>query len=337
VSGRRRVARFAVCIVCALLTTGSLLAAELTHKVRSGESAASIAKHYYGDHELAQLLLQYNGRSSTLIHVGESLRVPYAAVHTVKSGDAWSVLAQRYLGRPDGWPSVAALNDLPAEAPLRVGTTLFFPVVLDHALRRGESLAALAERYYGDPKKGALLAEFNRIDDPRRLSVGQQVEIPLITPRLRAGARRPSSDSAAATKVAKTVAEPRIAPPEPAAVVAQVPASVPEKKPAPEPPRPRFTAPLAAAKRALEQGEFEKAREGLEALRDAVNAEGLDHERAELWRLLATVYVAFDLPAKTCAAYQALTRIEERPSFDGAATSPKVRQAIAGCDPRPDS
>ena len=313
----------AVALGAALFATGAISAAELTHKVRSGESAASLAKQYYGDHELARLLLQYNGRSGTLIHVGESLRVPYATEHTVKPGDTWSVLAKRYLGRPDGWPSVAALNDLPAEAPLRVGAKVYFPAVLEHSLRRGESLAALADRYYGNPKQGVLLAEFNRIDDPRRLSVGQKVEIPLTSPRLRAGARRTPRKTVPTPRVAEKVAEPVVPDPKPA--------------PVPEPPPRRFTEPLAAATVALEKGEFEQAREQLEALRERVIADGLDEERAELWRLLATIYVAFELPAKTCAAYQAWTKIEERPSFDGDATSPKIRQAIARCDPRPNS
>ena len=47
-------------------------AAEREHEVRSGESASSIAKTYYGDYELGDYVLQYNSRSETMIRARRS-------------------------------------------------------------------------------------------------------------------------------------------------------------------------------------------------------------------------------------------------------------------------
>ena len=59
--------------------------AELTHQVHHGESASAIARDYYGDLEAGELLLLYNGKTGTVIHVGDTLKVPYSPVHTVKA------------------------------------------------------------------------------------------------------------------------------------------------------------------------------------------------------------------------------------------------------------
>ena len=180
----RRSTSLVLAVACqvALVLAGitAMAASGITHRVAPGESASSIAARYYADYELADLLLSYNGKSGTVIRVGEPLKIPICEEHVVRAGDTWSVLARRYLGRADGWPAVAMLNGLLPEQPLHVGQRIVFPVVLHHSLRPGETLAVLAQRFYGEIKHSKILQRFNAIDDPTRLSVGERVEVPLV-------------------------------------------------------------------------------------------------------------------------------------------------------------
>ena len=47
-----------------------------------------------------------------------------------------------------------------------------------YALKRGDTLARLAKRFYGDPKLAKRLADYNGIRDPNLVLVGQVLEIP---------------------------------------------------------------------------------------------------------------------------------------------------------------
>jgi hypothetical protein len=278
--------------------------ADRTHRVASGESASSIAARYYDDYELADLLLGYNGRSGTVIRVGESLKIPVCDEHVVRSGDSGSALSQRYLGRADRWPAVAVLNGLQPEAPLRVGQRLVFPVVLDHTLRPGETLAVLAVRFYGDAKRSGVLQQFNVIDDPRRLSVGQAVKVPLVAFRATV---RPA--------------------PRPEPTVEHEP--VPEV-PAPPPAR-RFADALGEVASTLAHGEYDRADERLAALTGEITSEGSTEDRVELWRLVALAAVARDDVDRACRAYRELIEVQADWAPDPDLCSPKVRSALAGC------
>jgi LysM repeat protein len=276
----------------------AMAAGDLAHHVAPGESASSIAARYYADYELADLLLGYNGKSGTVIRVGESLKIPVCDEHVIRAGDAGSVLAQRYLGSADRWPAVAMLNGLLPEQPLRVGQRIVFPVVLDHALRPGETLAVLAQRFYGETKHSRILQRFNGIDDPRRLAVGETVKIPLVAFQ---ASHKPE--------------------PEPEPVAA----------PAPAPPRPRFTSELRSASLALAEGDFENASKQVVALRADVVRKGTPAEQAEMWRLWAFVSVARNDDEQACQAYQALIELRADWTPDPDVVSPKIREALARC------
>ena len=310
---------------------------ERKHVVQAGESASAIAERVYGDRTLGRLLLAYNGRSGTVIRPGETLRVPVCDVHRVRPGDSWSALTKRYLGNASAWRLVAQLNGMVPSEPLRVGQDLVFPVVIDERLERGATLAILAERYYGDPRRGRLLQEFNGLDDPRRLAVGATIRVPLVS-------LRPRAEAPAVAEVARTA--PRATPsstPEPEAPVVSteiaeatpqptaIPSPVPTPTPAPAEPVALFALDLATAKTAFERAEFESAMELLEELREPVTLLGSNAERQELLRLLAFVYVAFDDAEEACAAYGALTRFAGEPELDPDVVSPKIRKLLSSC------
>ena len=140
-------------------------------------------------------------------------------------------------------------------------------------LRRGETLAGLAESYYGTVTASDVLLRFNTIDDPTRLSTGQTIRVPLL---------------------AFPAADPR------RSDVAKPP---PERKPVQH-----FATELAAAAAALAEGRYAQTRQLLESLDAPVRARGTVTESAELARLLAFTYVAFDLADQACRAYLADSR-----------------------------
>jgi tetratricopeptide (TPR) repeat protein len=47
-----------------------------------------------------------------------------------------------------------------------------------HKIKTGESLSKLAKRYYGDPDKFLIIAEYNNITDATLVKVGQEIKIP---------------------------------------------------------------------------------------------------------------------------------------------------------------
>jgi LysM repeat protein len=318
VSASPRTIPFFVLALGILASTGTG-AGERTHQVRGGESASTIAQQHYGKADLGRLLLLFNGRSSTVIHVGETLRVPYCEIHRVRPGDTWSRLAQRYLGNQSLYPAAALLNGRVPEQPLQVGAQIVMPVVLSHRLERGETLNRLAERFYGDEEMREVLRTFNRIDDPRRLSVGQTIGIPLVTLKLRDELRVESKPE---TPRRRVVVEPS---PERQREVAAPPSRQPAE------PTQRFAAELRAASETFDSGDYAGAREQLEALAEPVASRGTELDKVELARLLAFVYVAFDLPEEACRAYRAATRQPDRPKLDEDEVSPKIRDALARC------
>lgn len=311
----RRVAGF---VLVALLATISLVrAGERTHTVAPGESASSIAKRYYGDFGLAELLLRYNEKAGTTIRPGEQLRVPYCEVHRVKAGDSWSALAKRYAGRTSAYPIVAELNGRVPERPLQVGEEIVFPVILRQRLERGDTLASLAQRYFPGMDRTKLLQELNRLDDPRRLSVGQPIEIPLMRFRLREVAPPP-------------------APKKPEPVVAkkeevEKPEPVKEPEPVVEP-EPRFAKELREAFDAFDAGEFDRAQELLDAFGERITKDGSPAEQTEYWRLQSFVHVAFDRWDEACTASRSIPEGFSSEPLDPALISPKIREALSRCD-----
>lgn len=341
----RRAAALIV-LAAVLAATAPGIASQRVHAVLAGESASSLAKRYYGDRDLGDLLLRYNGKSGRVIHPGELLTIPYCEVRRAQPGDTWSGLAQRHLGRGSVSPGLAELNGFPPGEPLRIGERIVLPVILRHTLVRGETLASLAERFYGDDRKTRILQVFSRIEDPKRLAVGTVLEIPLIA------FTRPGTDPVAKSVperavAAKTQAPPTAAPaPEapgpakaaepgrndPATAAAVAPSVVPVVGPAkPIAETPRFGDRIAEAGRCFSDGDYDRAREALEALRQPVAAEGTAIDRRELGRLLAFVYIALDLDDRACEAYRAAPAPEGPEALDPDLVSPRIREALAKC------
>ena len=318
-SGPGRWSRVIV-LAASLLPVGTAAAAERVHTVAAGESAASLAKRFYGDRNLGDLLLRYNDRLDKMIHPGERLSVPFCEIYRSRPGDTWSGLAKRHLGRSSASPVLAELNGYAAGEPLHVNTPVVIPVVLRHVLARGETLSSLADRFYGDAQKAATLQEFSRIEDAKRLAVGTPLEIPLVA-FVRREAEPAKNDAVEKAAVA--------VPPPPKPVESASPLS--ETAPPPQDAR-RFEGPLADARRLFADGEYDRALKLLETLREDVRGEGAATDRREWGELLAFVYIALDRDDDACTAYRSGSPHAGATEFDPDLISPRIRSVLSRCE-----
>lgn len=152
------------------------------HTVVSGDSLSAIAKRYYGSGDQAHWMLIYNenrnviGPDPARIQVGQKLLIPrpdtnvtVIANHTVVTGDTLRKISEKYYGSPDGWASIYEMNKaLIGSDPnlLRPGQVLKIPwvegpypdpgdqtgngeFIAIHTVAAGETLSAIAKRYYG--------------------------------------------------------------------------------------------------------------------------------------------------------------------------------------------
>jgi len=296
-------------LAVSLLAIETAAAAPRMHTVAAGESAASLAKKYYGEAGLGDLLLRYNRKPARVIHPGERLTIPFCEIYRARPGDTWSGLAKSRLGRATTSPALAELNGSDVRQPLRVGARVVIPVVLSHNLARGETLASLADRFYGDPKKASIVQTFSRIGDVKRLAVGTALEIPLVA----FVGREPDP----ASKGAKQ----------------QVAVAAPPPEPPPPPPveQRRFEDVIAAARRTYAVGEYDTTREALETLRELVIREGSVSDRREWGELLAFVYIALDREDDACTAYRSSSPPPGPASFDPDLISPRIREVLSSC------
>jgi LysM repeat protein len=306
--------RLARAAIASLLLLGTGLPAEpsatKTHVVRDGESMTAISKRYYGHFDHAGLLMLHNGKTSARLRVGETLEIPVSVVHRVEPGDTWSGICRASLGRVSVYRAVARLNGRDPSAPLQVGESIVIPASVPYRLRRGDSLSALAERHLGSAELADVIAIFNGIEDPRRLSVGQRLELPIVSLRL---AKPPVAEP--------PVADPRVAEPEPTRD-ATVERALGQR--------------LDAALTAYRDGRFRSALEMLEALREETVEASPEH-RARLWTQISFAYAAFDRQDDVCDAWRRLSPAEASRALDHRLASPKIERMARRCDGAPES
>ena len=201
----------------------------------------------------------------------------------------------------------------------RPGQTIVMPVVLRHTLARGDSLSGLAATYYDDPGRGSLLQLFNEVVDPRELSVGQVIEVPLIGVRLTKRRPEPKPEASVAAK---------LPPPKPAPKAE----AKPEPEAEPEPTLPVwFAGDYSVAERAYREGDYAVAHDRLEELIERIEAIAVAEERSRVWQLAAFVEIAFDRGERACSAFESMRSTGTPVELDPNQVSPKIREALEAC------
>ncbi len=172
-------------------------AAAAVHVVRRGDSLDLIARRYGAT---VEGLRRANGLRSSLIHPGQSLRVPgaerpagrtsdgsgeapaagAAAVHVVRRGDSLDLIARRYGATVEGLRRANGLRSSLIHPGQSLRVPGARPAVADavtlHVVRRGDTLDRIARLY------GATIAALRRANGLRSSLIhpGQSLRIPLM-------------------------------------------------------------------------------------------------------------------------------------------------------------
>ncbi|MBN1582674.1 MAG: N-acetylmuramoyl-L-alanine amidase [Anaerolineae bacterium] len=122
-----------------------------------------------------------------------------ARQYTVRRGDTLAQIAVRFYGDAKRYVDIARANNITNPAAIRVGQVLYIPDVSGqpvsstpvtvptttipatgqrYTIKRGDTLAQIAVRFYGDAKRYVDIARVNNITDPRTIRVGQVLLIP---------------------------------------------------------------------------------------------------------------------------------------------------------------
>ena len=149
-----------------------------THTVVAGETLWALALRFYGDAELNRLIASASGIADpNLIAVGQRLIFPDFTRHTVVAGETLSALALRYYRDPGLAPLIASASGIVDPDAIGVGQRLIIPDLTRYTVVAGDTLPALAVRFYGDDTFYPLIATTNGISDPDDLDVGRVLVI----------------------------------------------------------------------------------------------------------------------------------------------------------------
>jgi len=172
---------------CAAVLAASIFAAgdasAFTHVVTKGETLAQIAIRVYGSPRYETAIAGANlldAHGGSAIVAGQPLEIPAPAHHRVKEGESWFDLAKTYLGMSRRAELLARANNGKSWVPPVADQEIEIPAVLAHIAAEGETIATLAQRYYGDVNKAWELDMYNDREATQRLGRGDIVLVPLI-------------------------------------------------------------------------------------------------------------------------------------------------------------
>jgi S-formylglutathione hydrolase FrmB len=150
-----------------------------THTVVPGETLTGLALRFYNDAEMYRLIATASGIADpAVIAVGQRLVFPDFTRYTAAAGDSLSALALRFYGDAELYWLIAAASGAVADPDvIAVGQRLIIPDLTRYTVAPGDTLSALASRFYGDASFYPLIATVNGIADPAIIEVGQVLVI----------------------------------------------------------------------------------------------------------------------------------------------------------------
>lgn len=148
------------------------------HTVVAGETLSALALRFYGDAELYRLIAAASAiPNPDVLNVGQKLVFPDYTRYTVAPGDALPAVAGRFYGQPELSRLIAAANGIAEGAGLNPGQRLVVPELKKYTVVPGDTLSALASRFYGDASFYSPIAAVNNIPDPGHINPGQSLVI----------------------------------------------------------------------------------------------------------------------------------------------------------------
>src|SRR5919205_915636 len=97
--------------------------------------------------------------------------------HTVVAGETLWALALRFYGDAELYPLIASASGVADPGAIDVGQRLIIPDFARYTVAAGDTLSALALRFYGDAELYPLIAGASGIADPSNIDVGQELVI----------------------------------------------------------------------------------------------------------------------------------------------------------------
>ena len=148
------------------------------HVVAAGETLSALALRFYGDAALSSLIAAASGITDPDdIDVGQRLIIPDFSRYTAVAGDTLSALASRFYGDAGLSWLIADASGVAENATIGVGQRLVIPEIIRYKVVAGDTLSALARRFYGDASFYPTIAAVNGIANPAVINVGQVLVI----------------------------------------------------------------------------------------------------------------------------------------------------------------
>lgn len=292
-----------------LLSPFNLFAAVITHTVKEGESLTGIAKKYYGSDDRYIILGEYNNLPNPKkIDVGQKIVIPKSFKYRIKKGDQIALIAKRFLDNKDRYAVLMEINGIKDPKNISIDQIIKIPAKIPYTVKKGETLAIIAERFYGDIKKYTLIASYNFISDPKMLEPGQRLVIPI--PDLEViEDKKPKEKKVIETKVIEAKKD--------------LTAKAPEKAP------PKTEAVSAEGQKILKKGidDYFKGSydEAISEINMAVE-KGLSQKEDMLkaYRFLAYAHVARDENEEAKKAFTRALELDPKMELDPVYVSPKI-------------
>ncbi|GFG52343.1 hypothetical protein CQY20_25890 [Mycolicibacterium agri] len=149
-----------------------------THTVVPRETLWALALRYYADADLYHLIAAASGiPNPNVLSVGQKLIMPDFTRYTVVSGDTLSGVAQRFYGDAQLDWLIARASGIADPNAINVGQQLIIPEVTRYTIAPGDTLASLAQHFYGDSSFYRLIATVNNIANPNLINPGRVLVI----------------------------------------------------------------------------------------------------------------------------------------------------------------
>jgi hypothetical protein len=219
----------------ALFVATSAAAAEATHTLAAGETLPGLATQLYGSSWKAVYLTARNGLASERdVPPGTKLLIPACGLYKVHRGETLAEIAKRWLGDKDRFKVLAQENGIKDATDLEVGAELLLPFVLRHVVEPGDSWTKIAQRYYRNTHRAALVKDYNAA--VTALNPGEKVLVPIFDrATVDASSRRPAPPKAPPPATAKTAPPAKAPPAQPTKAESSKTAATTPARPAPAP------------------------------------------------------------------------------------------------------
>ena len=104
----------------------------------------------------------------------------YALKYKPKKDETLSHVALIHYGDPKKWVYITAANFIADPNKIPRNRPLWVPTVWRYRIKKGDSLARLANKYLKDSKRSDFLKWLNKIKNPRDLEPGKLIRMPFL-------------------------------------------------------------------------------------------------------------------------------------------------------------